>query len=210
MQLSPAAFNGWLRNIGQDLAWRQAFACPCINPASGASKPNCPLCNGKGRQWNDEVVGRAGFQSLAPKKGFAAFGTWEPGDATLTIGSDCPFYIAGQYDRFRSLNSTAPFSTHLVRGEADVLLGTVETISRVFWLNTAGDTVIEGGIPTVNEDGTMTWTTGEPPDGQTYSISGVKYEEWFCYMDMPGDRAMHAGAALPKKLAVRKFDIFAR
>ena len=103
MQLSPTAFNAHLLNIGQRLGWRRAFACPCVNPASGAARQDCPLCRGKGRQWAAEVIGVAGMQNQSQKKGFAQFGTWEPGDALLTVGSDSPFYDAGQYDRFRAV-----------------------------------------------------------------------------------------------------------
>lgn len=210
MQLSPGAFNAFLGGIGQDFAWRQSFACPCVNPASGAAKQNCPLCFGKGRQWSAEVSGKAGMTNQSQKKGFASFGTWEPGDAVLTIGSDSALYAAGQYDRFRAVNSTHVFSHNLMHDGSDKLLGTVVSISRVFWLNSAGTATVEGGIPTVAADGSMTWATGEPSAGAAYSISGVKYDEFFVYMDLPSNRNEHAGATLPKRLPVRRFDLFGR
>ncbi|HCE08552.1 MAG TPA: hypothetical protein DEQ40_08120 [Oxalobacteraceae bacterium] len=210
MQLSPDAFNGFLIGVGQQFAWRQSFACPCVNPASGAAKPNCPLCNGKGQMWAAEVAGIAGMTSQNQKKGFANFGTWEPGDAVLTVGSDSPLYGAGQYDRFRAINSTQRFSQIVVPGQNDKLLGTIKSVSRVFWLNTAGDTAIDGGIPAINADGSMTWTSGAPPADTTFSISGVKYDEFYLYLALPSNRNEHQGAELPQKLPVRKFDLFGR
>lgn len=210
MQLSPGEFNGFLATVGQKFAWRQAFACPCVNPASGASKPGCPLCNGKGQMWGAEVPGVAGMTSQNQKKGFANFGTWEPGDAVLTIGSDSPLYQAGHFDRFRAINSTQRFSQIVVPGQNDKLLGTIVSISRVFWLTPDGTAAIEGDIPTVGADGSLTWDSGAPPAGKTYSISGVRYDEFFAYMALPSNRNEHQGAALPQKLPVRKFDLFGR
>lgn len=212
MQLSPAAFNAWLNNIGMDFGWRRATACPCINPASGAANPSCPLCHGKKWQWAAEVPARCGFQNQSQSKTFATFGTWEPGDATLTIGSDSPMYGAGQFDRFRCKNATTPFSIIRMKGDTDFLLGTVVSLSRVFWIDADGTTMIEGDLPSIDGDGNLTWSVGQvaPPDDTAYSVTGVKYDEYFSYPDIANDRNMHAGAALPKKLLARKFDLFGR
>ena len=208
MQLSSGAFNAFLGGVGQDFQWRRASACPCINPASGAATPNCPFCSGKGVTWAAEVAGKAGMQQQSPRKQFAMFGVFEPGDATLTIPSNSVLYGAGHLDRFRALNSTNPFSTAMIRGDNDKILGTVQSISRVYWI--AADVIVEGGIPAVGDDGTLTWTSGEPPAGTAYSISGIKYDEFFVYLSLPSDRNAHAGAALPRKLLARKFDLFNR
>lgn len=210
MELSPSRFNEFLGGIGQRFAWRQAFACPCVNPASGASKPGCPLCNGKGQMWSAEVPGVAGMTAQNHKKGFANFGTWEPGDALLTIGSDSKLYGAGHFDRFRAINSTHRFNYVVVPGQNDKLLGTIKSVSRVFWLNSGGTAVVEGGIPAVAADGSLTWTSGAPPAGASYSITGIKYDEYFAYMALPANRNEHQGAALPQKLPVRKWDLFGR
>lgn len=209
MAFSPALFNRHLRQIGQDIKWRQAFACPCVNPASGAAKPGCPLCRGKSWQWAAEVDCRVGLQMVNNKKGFAAFGQWEPGDALLTIGSDQACYAASHMDRFRALNSTSTFSVNLTRGDSDIVRGTIQSISRVFWTTADGNAIVDGGIPVVNADGTFTWPDNDgPADGKVYSITGVRYDEFFAYMQIPSNRPMSAGAALPKKLPVRKLDLF--
>lgn len=212
MRFNPAAFNRFLGPGGpvtQELAWRRAFSCPCFNPASGATLPNCPVCRGKGRIWSDEVTGNAGFTNQAPGKSFAQFGVWEPGDALLTIPETSPFYVAGWYDRFRGLNSSSPFSYNLTRGDNDILYGTVQSITRVFWLGTDQTTIIEGGIPTVGSDGSLTWASGEPPAGKQYSLTGVKFDEYFVFRTLTSDRNVGVNG-LPLRLQLRVFDLAGR
>lgn len=212
MQLSPAKFNAWLNKIGQDMYWRPAVACPCINPGSGAARTDCPLCHGKKYQWGAEQPARCGFQNQTQKQTIAQFGVWAPGDATLTIGSDSPMYASGPFDRFRCKNATSPFTMIRVKGDQDFLLGSVVNISRVFWLNAAGTAEIEGGIPTVDAEGNLSWPAGQaaPPDDTAYSVTGVKYDEYYAYPDIANDRNMQAGSSLPKKLLARRFDLFGR
>jgi hypothetical protein len=211
MKLQPGAFNAFLNGIGQQFLWRRAYACPCINPNSGASKPSCPLCGGKGRQWDTGLTGTAGVPNASPRRVFAQFGQYEPGDAMLTIGSDSPLYAMGQFDRIVSKNSAQSFSESLTGGQNDKLYwSSILQIERVFWLDPTGTTVIPGGIPTVNADGSLTWSTGAPPAGTVYSITGEKYDEWFCYGDLPSNRNEHSGAALPRKAHLRRFDLFGR
>lgn len=192
--------------------WRQATACPCINPASGAARADCPLCHGKKYQWAAEVPARCGFQNQNQKKGFAAFGIWEPGDALLTIGSDSPMYATGPFDRYRCKNATSPFSITRVRGEQDFILGTVVSLSRVFFIQQDGTTMTECGIPAIDANGNLTWAAGQvaPPDDTAYSVTGVKYDEYFAYPDFANSRNMHHGARLPKKLLARRFDLYGR
>lgn len=209
MQLDPAAFNAHFRHMGQNVAWRRSHACPCINPASRHAKPNCPRCNGKGRTWDDEKTDRIGVTSQSSKKMQAMFGVWEPGDVVLSIPSDSPIYEIGPYDRVRLLNATSRFSTALIRGEGDRLLGTIKCVDRVFWLASDGETEVEGGIPDVAANGALTWHSGAPAEGSTFSISGVKYDEYFCWPEQSIDRNIH-GARLPRRLMARKFDLFGR
>lgn len=210
MRLSPTKFNSFLGFIGQTFLWRRAYACPCITEHSGAARPDCPLCTGRGRIYAAAVSGKAGFTNQGVKRKFAEFGIFEPGDAMMTIQSDSPLYAMGQFDRVLMQNSTSPFSHSLKRGSGDKLYGTIATVDRVFWLNDAGDTIVEGGIPTVAANGTLTWVTGEPPAGKTYSITGTARDEYFCYLDLPSDRSNHSGAALPRKVMLRRFDLFGR
>ena len=209
MQLDPSAFNQLLNDIGQRMSWRRAYACPCVNPQSGSPKATCPSCHGKGRTWAAAVLGLSGIAGTKVQREWAQFGQWESGDTVLTIPSDSPLYAMGPFDRVILLDNTEPFSFFLTRGRNDLLRCPNESIDRVFWLDGLGAPV-EGGIPLVSGDGVLTWLSGEPPDGTQYSITGRQKPEYFVYADLPATRAMHSGAALPRKVVLRKFDVMGR
>jgi hypothetical protein len=208
MHLNPLAFNAFLNGLGQTFAWRRAYACPCLNPSSGAAKPDCPLCAGKGQTWGEAVEGISGIAGQSIQLKWAKFGLFEPGDVVLTIPSDSALYAMGQFDRVVMLDSSVPFSTKFVRGKGDVLRYPNVQVDRVFWLD--GADTVEGGIPTVDDDGTLTWTDGEPPVGTVYSLTGRRRPEYFVWGNYPQDRAHHGGSALPRKVVLRAFDLFGR
>lgn len=210
MRLNPSAFNAWMNNIGQEFLWRKAYRCPCVNPLSGAAAPNCPQCGGKSWLWAAPVAAIAGMASQGTQLKWAQFGLWQEGDAVMTIQESSPLYEAGQFDRVVMLNSTDYFSLPLVHGDpTERLFVQVEAITRVFWLDVNGN-IVEGGIPTVGAGGTLTWATGEPPLGTTYSITGTRFSEYFIYGPYPSDRNEHQGARLPKRVVIRSFDLFGR
>jgi|SRR5579862_5774240 len=209
MDFSVDFFNGMINNM-QAFGWRSASACPCVDPTTGASKPNCPVCKGKGRIWADEVTCFAGMQNMRNDKAFAQFGTWEQGDALFTVGSDSPMYAAAQYDRIRALYATVSFSLVIEPGANDKLTGTIKSISAVFWLDPTGTQIIQGSIPTVNADGSLSWTTGQtaPPADTAYTVTGVKYLEFYVYTHLPSTRNNNQGASLPVKFLARRFDLY--
>ena len=162
MKLSPAAFNAHLNHLGQDFTWRKAYACPCVNPHSGAAKPNCPHCDGKGRLWDAPAVGKAGIVGRDQLRKFADFGLWDQGDIMLSIPSDSPLYAMGQFDRVTATNRSEQFSMNFVRGLNDRIRHVIIAIERVFWIG-SGDVLVEGNIPAIGADGTLTWADGAPP-----------------------------------------------
>lgn len=210
MRLSPRAFNAHLNHMGQRFLWRRSSACPCYNPHSGAGKPGCPICEGKGRFWSDPVEAVAGVASSRVQREWAQFGIYESGDLVLSIPENSPMYEMGQFDRALMLNSTDHFSITLTRGQNDRIYLPVETISRVFWIHPQNDTIVDGGIPTVANDGSLAWAAGAPPAGMQYTIEGTRYSEYYCYGPYPSDRNEHQGARLPKRVVLRKFDLFGR
>lgn len=143
---------------------------------------------------------------------WAQFGVYESGDVVVTIGSDQPMYTMGQFDRVTALNATNQFSVVLTHGApVERLLMTVNAIDRVFWLTTDGTAVVEGGIPVVAPNGTLTWPNGgAPPAGAKYTISGAKTLEYFCYGNFPSNRNEQSGSPLPKRVVLRDFDLFNR
>jgi len=218
MKLSPSNFNRFLQgDVVQSFGWSKSYACPCFNPNSGAAKPGCPICNGKGRLWAAEVIDSAAMTGMSQKRGFANFGTWEPGDALLTIPCAAAFYDVAQFDKFRALNSTHQFSENLTHGVNDALTGTVALdptgvplVYRVFWLSPDGTTIIDGEIPVVGAGGALTWPDGGgPPDGVQFSVTYSRYDVFYVYLDLASNRNSGANG-LPKKIMVRSFDLFGR
>lgn len=216
MQFSPDAFNRFLGpngNIGQEYAWFQSFACPCVDPHSGAGKQNCPLCFGKGRQYSKPINGVAGIAGQRAQREWAQFGVYESGDLVVTIPSASPVYGMGAFDRVTALNATEVFSLVLISGEASLekIYTPVQSISRVFWLTTDGTAVVEGGIPAVNVDGTLSWPNGgQPPEGAQYTVTGVKLLDYYCWGMFPSNRNFQQGLQLPRKVVLRNYDLFSR
>lgn len=209
MRLNPAAFNAHLKHIGQRYSWRKSYACPCIAPHSGAAKTSCLQCGGRGRIWDPGVTGVAGMAGVKVQRQWAQFGVYENGDVVVTIGSSTPLYGMGQFDRIVALDATDVFSQVLTRGQGDRLFGPIKNVSRVFWLE-SNQAIVEGGIPTVSSTGALTWSSGAPPSGVQYTVCGERYSEYFCFMELPGDRNEHQGAQLPRRVVLRKFDLFSR
>lgn len=215
MQLQPAAFNQFLRSIGQNVTWRRALDCPCRDLYSGAALSSCPQCHGKGSIWLAAVDAHTGLSSMSASKQWANFGVWEQGDVMLTIPGDSPLYAAGQFDQIILSNSSEPYSLTMIRGQNDRFNWPVVAVDRVFMLmpDDEGAMVItESALPTVNEGGTLTWPdTGTAPEaGQQFSITGRRRPVYFLYQDLPSDRAHHGGQPLPRKVVARQFDLFGR
>lgn len=209
MKLSPKAFNRHLALMGENAAWRRAYACPCINPTSGAADPACPHCGGKGRAWADPVNGVTGVAGEKIQRQWAQLGVWEAGDVVLTIPSNSPIYAMGQFDRVVLSDSTQPFSVNLMPGE--ILDFPVVSIDRVYWLDD-DKAEVNGDIPDIDDDGRVDWgsTANEPPHNKTYAITGRRHPEYFCYGEFPQDRALHYGAALPRRVVLRRYDLYGR
>lgn len=211
MQLDPQAFNAHLANFAEPFLYRRAFACPCINPTSGAPKHNCPQCAGKGQLWEAPVQTEAAVASSSVQLQWAKMGTWEQGDLVLSIPSDSVLYGVAQYDRVVQLTSTDRRSITMIRGDrSERLRHAVKSISRVFWLSDDQSDTVEGGIPTFNEAGELTWDSGAPPAGRSYSIAYERYVEYFCFGEFANDRAKHGGLDLPRKVVMRRFDLLGR
>ena len=119
MKLNPFDFNAHLRHMGQAVQWRRAFACPCRDSYSGAAKPGCPHCKGKGKQWNDPQLGYVGVSGMQRQRHWAQMGLFEAGDVVVTLPSDSPIYAIGETDRVVFTDSSEAFSTVLVEGRDD-------------------------------------------------------------------------------------------
>lgn len=211
VRLNTGAFNRHISHMGQRVLWRRAYSCPCLSPDSGAAAADCPQCRGKGQIWATTgvecVVGVTQQRNTAK---WQSFGNFEDGDTVLSIGADSPLYQIGRYDRVVLLNATDRFSKTYVRGIHEVLDDPVVSIERVFWLSPDRTSQIDGGTPVVGAGGVLTWGAGAPPADTQYSISGTRYVEYFAWDALTMDRNEHSGVALPRKVSVRRFDLFGR
>ncbi len=211
MRLSPTAFNRHLAHIGQQVTWRRAYSCACRNPVSGAPDTKCPHCGGKGQLWLNPVPTVCGVASQKTQAKWAASGRWTDGDVVVTIPGDSPMWGMSQFDRVLLMNAAERFSQSLVRGAvSERLLHSVKQIDRVFWLAPVTRDIVEGGIPTFDANGRLTWSSGEPPPGATYSITGQRLPEYWCFDNLGGSRNEHSGAVLPNNVVLRRWDLWGR
>lgn len=208
MQLEPTAFNAHLGNMGQNVLWRESQACPCRVQYSGGADPDCPHCNGAGRLWSSPVASVTGIVSREIVRKYAAMAQLDLGDVMLVIPSDQPIYDLGENDRVTMTDRTEPFSLHLVRGVSDVLplRFNPTTISSVTWI--AEGNIVLGAPPGNFFDGQLAWSSGAPPNNQAYVLTGRRNPEYFCYLSLPLDRPHHQGAPLPRRVILRRFDLF--
>lgn len=211
MRLSPTRFNRHLQHMGQEYLWRRSWQCSCVNPNSGSPDTKCKICLGKGRYWEAPVQAVAASSSQKTQQSWAAMGLYELGDLVLTTPENSPIWDAGQFDRITMLNATDRFSSSLIKGDpSERLLFKPESIERVFWINKTTNVIVEGGIPTVNDKGELTWGEKAPPPGMSYSITGMRFSEYYIFTDLPKSRNMHSGVRLPKYVVLRRFDLFGR
>ena len=209
MKLNPASFNRFLSGIGQRLVWRKSYACPCITAHSGASDPGCQFCAGKGRTWRAGMSGYAGVSSMSAQRKFSDAGIYEDGDLLLTIPSNTPLYEMGQYDLILMLDGSQPFSSVLERGASDELSFPPVAIDRIFWR--VNGVEFSSAATAVDADNKIVWgANAQPPAGVQYSVTGRWIPDYFVFQDLPIVRPHHSGARLPRKVVVRRFDLFGR
>lgn len=211
VRFNQQAFNRHLDNMGQQILWQSAYACSCYNTASGAADPKCRLCKGKGRIWDPAKKTVCGICKQETQSEWADSGLWEQGDLVVTIPEQSPMWDSGQFDRVTMLNAQDRFSMPFEHGAPTEMFLFIPTkIDRVFWRHPQTQALVEGGIPKIQPDGTPVWTTGEPPLGMKYSITGWRNSEYFVFGNFPSSRNQHSGMRLPKRVVLRRWDLFGR
>ncbi len=206
MRLSAKRFNRMLSRVGQHLDWRRSETCPCIDPNSGSPEPGCPYCNGHGRRWFAPVASVVGVVSREIVRKYAPMEILDAGDIMLVIPSDQPVYAIGELDRVVMADRTEPFSLTRLRGTSDFIGFAPSQITAVTWI--WDGELMSGAIPSVASDGSLSWASGAPPDGVVYALSGRRHPEYFCYLTLPTDRPIHGGEPLPRRVVLRRFDLF--
>ncbi len=213
--MSVGLFNDMLAaqgGFGQQLTWRPSTLCPCRDENSGGALPGCFQCHGAGVLYAPPQTAWAGLTGMRVAKEWAAFGQWESGDVVVTVPQDSPLYAAGENDRVLMVQSTEPFRVILTASGADRLRFSATELDRVFWLTPDTTVLVEGAIPDVAPDGSLSWAdgTGAPPLGTQYSVTGRRNQEYYVFKDLPQDRAHFGGLPLPRRVVLRRFDLMAR
>jgi hypothetical protein len=212
MELNPAAFNNLLAELGQQVSWRRSDLCPCRDKYSGAAKVGCPVCSAVGVTWGIAIPAYLGIAGMRVKREFAAFGLWESGDVAVTIPCDSPAYDLGENDRVLFSESSEPFRNILTRGVNEVLPFDIVSLDRVFWLDPVTGQQVENDVPPIDPSANMiAWPDlMGPPDGVQYAVRGRKRPEYYVFRELPQDRAHFNGLPLPRRVGLRKFDLFGR
>lgn len=225
MKLAPACFNRLLRHLGQDVLWRRACSCPCRDAYSGAARPDCPHCAGKGKSWAEGVPAYVGLTGAQRQRQWAQMGLYEAGDVVVTLPGDSPIFALGEADRVVFSNSSDAFSLTLTRGRNDAVLPwTAVRFDRVYWLDPETGAEVDGALPQIDPAtqtaAALVWAVPdpllpppalvEPPAGIQYSLTGRKRPEYFVWGDLVQTRHHHAGLDLPRHVVLRRFDLFGR
>jgi len=124
----------------------------------------------------------------------------------LTIGSDSPVYAVGPFDRVTMAQGSVPFSVVVAPG--DRLKFPIIAVDSAVRLEAGAPVALDASeMPAVDPAGDLAWPQ---PLGSPVSLSGRRLPEYFCFAEFPQDRAFHHGAALPRRVVMRKFDLFGR
>ena len=155
---------------------------------------------------------------------FSQFGEWNTTDLIATIpardeqGIALDIFGAGDFDRFVLVDSTIRSSFLGVRGTADrVNSRYVWSIVSAYWLLAGVRKNLVYGTDYTIANGVVTWvdvvppaTDNRPPVGTAYAIQYLTCPEFFVWTTLEQPRAHDRGMMLPKKLALRSFELFGR
>ena len=214
MVLSVARFNAQLAVQGQNMTWARASNCPCRSiDVTGSPKPDCNNCDGAGVFWAAPVPCIAGLSGQQVQRQWTAGGQYKSGDVVVSIPSNTPLYDAGEFDRVMMVNSSESVDYIEVFGEERARAPWI-SVDTVFYVDELAQEVTQCTLPTVNADGSLTWSTDPaavlPAQGQQYTIQGRAQLEFFVFQGLVQDRAHYGGLALPRKVALRRFALFGR
>lgn len=212
MRLNYARFNQLAHKLGQRIQWRQAHTCPCSDPETGRVDYHCPACQGRGVIWDSAQAGQLALSGQKLQRQWAALGLYERGDVVCTLPSDDPVYDLAEFARVLFTDSSKPFSALLNHGGSDNVGPGVQRLDEVLWLDSG---VIERADPTPALDtatGALSWAGvgNEPAAGTRITVSGRRSPEYYCYMEFPQDRSHQQGDPLPRRVVLRRLDLFGR
>lgn len=214
-RFSPGRFDALLSPdaVGQKLLWRRSSLCPCRSADSQQADVECPHCLGRGIFW---AAGRAAHAGVLGQKAVRAWldvAQIELGDQVLSVPGASPLHAAGEYDLMLMVDSSEPYAVVLERDGTEKADPAAYALDRCFWRRKSDKAIVDGSVPKVDGfTGALTWTDpgSAPPPGYQFSLRGRRRPTYFVFKDLPQDRAHGGGAALPRKIIARKFDLLGR
>jgi hypothetical protein len=210
---SEAKFNALLSNqrpgLGQNVTWAKATLCPCRSRTSGAAEQGCPVCRGRGHFFDADVSAWTALASMKIQRQWEQYGQFEVGDLVATIPSDSPLWACGEHDRVTFADSSEPFD-YVAVGGVDTLPWPAYEIDSVVWRDPSTKALIHGGIPTQAADNSLSWSSGAPPAGVQFTVSGRRRPQYWVFQDLIQDRSHSAGLRLPRRVVLRKYDLAGR
>jgi hypothetical protein len=114
----------------------------------------------------------------------------------------------GQFDIVRLIEATQPFSVILERGVLDDIQFTPDSIDRVFWIS--GATIVDSTARAIVNSQIDWGVDPQPAAGTKYTVTGRWNPDYFVFQELPTERAHHGGLPLPRRVVVRRFDLFGR
>lgn len=135
----------------------------------------------------------------------------EPFSVVVPPGGVMPLLVDNTQGAVLSTDGSGPLQVELVAGTTAPLAIAAYQIDRAFWLDARLNVVEAPAVPRIAPDGSLVWPpSGAPPAGVQISVTGRKRPEYYLFQALPQDRAHFGGAALPRRVALRRFDLFGR
>lgn len=204
--------NTMLHQMGQTVQWLPANACPCRAAHSGAADPSCPVCLGKGWVWDGVITTSVGLTGQQIQRRWAEMGMYEAGDVVVSIPGDATIQAIGEFDRVQFVQSSEPFSMVIHPDRVLPLPFTLIALDRATVIRDGG--LVDLPLPGVDATAESPfWWAGSDDDnrpaaGESWTLTGRRIPEYFVYGNFPQDRAHEQGRALPRRVVLRKFDLF--
>lgn len=211
MRLSPLKLDAHLNRKAQPMIWRRASLCPCRTKHTAGADSDCPTCNGLGTFWDRGRATAAAVVGAKAARGYADFARWEDGDVMLSVPGDSALWAAGEHDRVTFTKGEIPFQIMARRDGFSRLNFAVAKLERCFWLSPGTRQVVEASLPKPDATGLLTWPDPDraPDPGEQFTLMGTKRPEYFLFKDLPVSRAHFDGLRLPKRMLLRRFDLWA-
>lgn len=230
LQLHGDKFEIMIYRRGRSVRWQEAVICSCWDNQSGNPAFDCKACRGIGYTYSDPYDGIALVMSVTSEKEYQESGTFEAGDAVMTVpkrypvilpdGSrdetsftPNPMFDIGMYDLVTLLDDDYKTSEVLTKGierrgiPPDTLLNqsvtNVKAVRKVDSLTGTNISYTEGSDFEVQQN-KIVWIGNQPADGDNYSVVYFHRPVYRVFATLPKPRHQDK-QDLPRYVALRYY-----